>query len=238
MPAWNPVMERPEFDDYAKDYRSLHADNVRISGEDPDFFASYKVFDTARFITSLGFRKDLRILDFGAGIGNSIPFFKEFLPNAVLTCTDVSTNSLQMAMQSFPGAADFAHFDGSRLPFDDHSFEVVFAACVFHHIPEQDQPCLLEEIYRVLTSGGLFMVFEHNPYNPLTVRAVNSCPFDVNAKLITARSFRKALVKAGFCSINVKYRIFFPHVLRHFRFLEAGLGGVPLGAQYYLAGRK
>lgn len=231
-------MEKPEFDDYAEDYRSLHAENIRISGEAPDFFASYKIADTARLVAGLGFRENLKILDFGAGIGNSLPFFREFLPRAALTCTDVSENSLQKAMQDFPGMAEFAHFDGVELPFDDNTFEVVFASCVFHHIPEEDQPRLLREIHRVMAKDGAFIVFEHNPYNPLTVRAVNTCPLDVNAKLLTAKAFKRALLDAGFQSIKLKYRIFFPHILRHFRFLEAGLGGVPLGAQYYLAGRK
>ena len=42
------------------------------------------------------------------------------------------------------------------------------------------------ELKRVLRAGGACVIFEHNPLNPLTVQAVNTCPFDENAVLIKA----------------------------------------------------
>ena len=41
-------MDDAEFDRFADDYRSLHAANIRASGETPEFFAEYKVRDVAR----------------------------------------------------------------------------------------------------------------------------------------------------------------------------------------------
>ena len=43
---------------------------------------------------------------------------------------------------------------------------------------------------------------------------------------------------AGFPDASVKYRIFFPHFLRALRPLEPRLTWLPLGAQYYVLGRK
>ena|GEM_PF-5345981 len=68
--------------------------------------------------------------------------------------------------------------------------------------------------------------------NPLTVRAVNTCEFDVNAKLITARNLKQACLDAGFSDVAVRFRIFFPHMLAKLRPLEKYLTHVPLGAQY------
>ncbi len=203
-------MEQAEFDKFAEEYRNLHRSNIKASGEDPEFFAEYKVKDTAGLIRELGLPKDARGLDFGTGIGNSIPYFAQHLPDCALTCLDVSNKSLDIAKERFPGSAEFVCFDGHTIPFDDDTFDFAFSACVFHHIPRDSQSLLLEELFRVLRPGGLFVVFEHNPYNPLTVRAVNTCPFDENAVLISVSSLKKRIVNAGFSEIAHKYRIFFP----------------------------
>ncbi len=56
---------------------------------------------------------------------------------------------------------------------------------------------MLRELHRITRQGGLIAVFEHNPLNPLTVHAVNTCSFDANAKLILARDLARRLRAAG-----------------------------------------
>ena len=153
-----------------------------------------------------------------------------------MTCVDVSVASLRIAARRFPSEADFVAFDGGRLPFADGVFDCVFSACVFHHIESTLHVGLLAELRRVLRPGGLVMIFEHNPLNPLTVHAVNTCPFDENATLIRAGLFRRRLISAGFTGAAARFRIFFPHALRVLRPLERRLKWLPLGAQYYVFG--
>jgi hypothetical protein len=83
----------------------------------------------------------------------------------------------------------------------------------------------------------MLCLFEHNPLNPLTRHAVNTCPFDENAVLIGAPTMRRRVHEAGFGNARVKYRIFFPHFLRTLRPLEPKLTWLPLGAQYYVVAR-
>ena len=40
-------MDEAEFDKFADEYRGLHAANIRLSGEEPEYFAEYKVVDIA-----------------------------------------------------------------------------------------------------------------------------------------------------------------------------------------------
>jgi SAM-dependent methyltransferase len=228
-------MQKAEFDKFADEYHAQHSKNISVSGESPEFFAEYKIADVAEHCAASALLPK-RILDFGAGIGNAVPYFRKYFSSASLTCVDVSEKSLAIGAERFPNGAEFVPFDGQKLPFPDQSFEVAFAACVFHHIEHEKHLGLLKELRRVTTHGGLLAIFEHNPYNPLTVRAVNTCEFDTNARLIKAADFSAAVRAAGFSKIAVKYRIFFPGFLRQLRPLEQFLGWVPLGAQYCVYG--
>ena len=230
-------MDEVEFDKFADEYRDLHAANIKLSGEDPEYFAEYKVIDIA---TELAREHSVArtVLDFGAGVGYSVPFFSRHLPTARVTCLDVSRKSLELGAARHGAAAEFRHFDGRQIPYADSSFDVALASCVFHHIPHDEHVALLAEICRVLTPGGRLFVFEHNPLNPLTRHAVNTCVFDEHARLILAPRMRRRALDAGFAVADVRYRIFFPRALRRLRPLEAQLTWLPLGAQYYVAARK
>jgi SAM-dependent methyltransferase len=230
-------MDEVEFDKFAEEYRSLHAANIRLSGEDPEYFAEYKVADIAAELERSG-AAARKALDFGAGVGYSVPFFARHVPSARVTCLDVSRKSLEVGAARFGAAAEFTHFDGRTIPFPDGTFDVALASCVFHHIPHAEHVALLAEIRRVLQPQGALFVFEHNPLNPLTRHAVNTCEFDEHAELILAPAMRRRVLAAGFAAADVRYRIFFPHALRRLRLLEPKLTWLPLGAQYYVAARK
>ena len=230
-------MQKAEFDKFADEYYVLHQKNIRLSGEDPEFFAEYKIRDVFELIMNQS-HKPQYILDFGAGIGTSVPHFRRFFPDTSLTCLDVSEKSLEVGRTRFPGLADFQLFDGIRIPSPDNTFDLVFAACVFHHIPHSEHITLLREWLRVLKPGGTAVIFEHNPLNPLTVNAVNTCPFDENAELIRGTLFREEMQKAGFQNVGLRYRLFVPGALRVLRPLERWLLWCPLGAQYFVYSTK
>ncbi len=228
-------MKQSEFDKFAHEYAELHRANIAASGEGPEYFAEYKIRDLRDLCATAGHGGlPGRILDFGAGIGASVEHIRRYFPAAQLTCVDVSVASLRIAAQRVPGAAEFVAFDGSRLPFADGSFDCVFSACVFHHIEPALHVGLLAELRRVLRPGGLIMIYEHNPLNPLTVQAVRTCPFDENAILMRAGTLKRRLVDAGFTGATARYRLFFPRALGLLRPLEQWLKLLPLGAQYYV----
>ena len=233
-------MDEAEFDKFADEYDAMHTASIAVSGEGPDYFAEYKVRDIAREYDrhSGPASASPRVLDFGSGNSGSAPFVHRHLPRAQLTCVDVSRHSLALAEKRFPSLAQFVHFDGMHIPFPAEHFDIAYSACVFHHIDHAEHVSLLKELRRVLRPGGSLFVFEHNPYNPLTVHVVNSCPFDKNARLIRGATMKQRLGAAGFASIKIRYRIFFPHALRIMRPLEAALAWLPLGGQYYALARK
>lgn len=233
-------MSEAEFDKFADEYYALHAAGLAVSGEGPEYFSEYKIRDIVREYEQ-HFRQvnsSVKILDFGAGIGGSVPYVRKHFSSAQLTCLDLSQRSLEVAEKRFPSLAQYVHFDGTRIPFPADHFDIAYAMCVFHHIDHAEHIPLLRELRRVIRPGGSLFVFEHNPYNPLTVRVVNSCPFDENAKLIRGADMKQQLLAAGFKSAKIRYRIFFPHLLRALRPLEMALAWLPMGGQYYALALK
>jgi ubiquinone/menaquinone biosynthesis C-methylase UbiE len=229
-------MDEQEFDRFAEDYTRLHQQSIRVTGEDVDFFAAYKVQDMREVWLGAEGSEPHDILDFGGGVGASAPHLSRLFPKAQITIADVSRRSLEMAESRGVVRVSTRHFDGKTLPFDDASFDMALAACVFHHIDRNAHVASMAEIRRVLRRGGRLMLFEHNPWNPLTRRAVNTCPFDLNAVLITAPELKRRMEAAGFASVSTAYRIFFPNLLKSLRPLEAYMTWLPLGAQYRCVG--
>ena len=230
-------MDLSEFDRFADEYRDIHRANIAVTGEAPEYFANYKV-DLVRATASahgLGVR---RILDFGSGIGNSVPAFGRCFPAAGLTCADVSQRSLDLAASRFPDLEAGMKIAGSRVPAADRAFDLSFSACVFHHIAPEEHVAWLRELHRVTRPGGLLSVFEHNPLNPLTRHAVNTCPFDVNARLIGAGRLAGLCSQAGWQRPRVRYHLFFPRALAALRPLERWLSLIPLGAQYSVTAER
>ena len=226
-------MAKAEFDSYADTYYEEHKKNIEITGEAPEYFAEYKIADLAHHLskthTSCG-----RITDFGSGIGNSIPYFRRYFPGAALSCADVSAQSIQLAKDRFPGEETFLLIDGENISIDDASQDVVFSACVFHHISHEYHDQWLKELLRITRPGGVLAIYEHNPFNPLTVRAFNTCPLDKNAHMIRAWTMRRACLMAGWTRARIDFRLFFPRALAYLRPLERRLGWLGLGAQYRL----
>lgn len=233
-------MNEAEFDQFADEYHAMHTKGIAASGEGPEYFSEYKIKDIAKAVsrpdgtTAAG----LKLLDFGAGTGNSVPFVTKHFPTASLTCLDLSQRSLDLAEKRFPGQAAYVRFGGDSIPFDDDHFDIAFAMCVFHHIDHSQHVQTLGELRRVIRPGGHLFVFEHNPLNPLTVRVVNQCPFDANARLIGAKDMKKRLLDAGFVNAKASYRVFFPRALRPMRATEPWLTWLPLGGQYFAHSTK
>ena len=233
-------MDESEFDKFADEYYAIHASNIAISGEEPAYFAEYKIRDLARAYLAKEPPRTGRIsiLDFGAGVGTSVPFMRKYLPLSEITCLDISRKSLAIGQARWGEHARFLHFDGEKIPLRDASMDVVFVACVFHHIADREHIRLLREFHRVLIPGGMAFIFEHNPSNPVTRRAVKTSPLDDNAKLISARAMKANLKAAAFSGIQIRYRVFFPSALRALRPLEKWMMWLPLGAQYYAFAAK
>ena len=83
------------FDDYADSYCRDLQEQETIYGffaSNRDYFIKYKIDLLALNIDT----QPKTILDFGCGIGLSLPYFKNNFPKANISATDISESSLSM----------------------------------------------------------------------------------------------------------------------------------------------
>ncbi len=224
------------FDRYASTYADTVNSAIRASGENSDFFARLKAELVRR---ALGTGSPRRILDFGCGVGNTSQALADVFPSACVIGCDASRESINAAHRAAPPGSRRLRFilhgrDG--LPLSDSSIDVAFSSCVFHHIDTSSRAAWLGELRRVLVTKGPFFLFEHNPYNPLTLRVVKACPFDAGVQLLRPPYAIQIIRSAGFRVDRVRYYFFFPRPLRKLRSVEAYLDWLPMGGQYYVVG--
>lgn len=220
-----------EFDAFAGDYEDQVDSAVAFSGKGAAFFNEVK----ARQLIKLAATAGERILDAGCGTGMTHPLLTAH--GLKVTGIDVSSKLLERAASANP-ACSYQHFDGGDFPFGDASFDVTYATCVLHHVPPDQWQHFVAEMHRVTRPGGLVAIFEHNPANPLTRRVVANCPMDANAVLLS-RSQAVALLRAAGCEpVTGGFLLFTPFAGPFFRWLDRILATIPLGAQYWVAGRK
>ena len=221
-----------EFDKFADKYLADHTENIKISGEDPAYFARYKIDELRRIWSARGYREPQSVLDFGSGIGASLPHLSHAFPGAALTAFDVSARSLEIARHSHGAIADFVQGE-SLDALGARTFDLIFTSCVFHHVDADQHVGLLGRLHQSLAPDGIAIIFEHNPINPVTRYIVATCPFDENAVLLSARTLKARQRAAGFRRIETHYTGFFPGPLARLRVMEPSLSWCPIGAQYY-----
>jgi len=225
-----------EFDKFADAYSAQHAENLAITGERPEYFARAKAKALRDAVTRFGLAEPATLLDFGSGVGASLPFLREEFPGAGIAAFDVSRRSLEHARERFGDIAEYICAK-SLDALHGRRFDVIYAACVFHHIPPDLRDGIFAQLRDLLAPGGMMIVFEHNPLNPVTRRIVRNCPFDENASLVRAGTLAAQQRRAGFADVRVRYTGFFPHALRALRPLEASLRFLPIGAQFFTTAR-
>ena len=219
------------FDAYKDIYTETIDESLAFTGISADFFTRVKagyILDLAR--ERFGFSDKLSALDVGCGVGN---YHELLAPSFGKFCgVDVSSKSIEVARRrGLPASYDT--YDGETLPYDAGQFDVVFAICVLHHVPPPRWSAFASEMRRVLKPGGLGLIFEHNPRNPLTMRVVNSCPFDVDAVLLRSETAEALLSAAGFKQVESRYILSIPAANTLLRRVDRLFSSLHLGAQYY-----
>lgn len=223
-----------EFDTYARSYETLHAASIKASGYDPSYFDQQKIRELHR-IAGKQYQGAFNLLNFGCGIGKSEPYIRHYFEQCNIHSADTSGESLKRAAErnkelniTFHHITTLEQFNPGPL------FDIIFVANVFHHIPADQHIPTLKKLKTLLSEQGRLFVFEHNPWNPLTRRAFNTCEFDKGCTMIASTLFKTMTRESGFSNIEVNYTLFFPKILKRLVPLEKYMTKLAAGAQYYV----
>ncbi|HEV8608240.1 MAG TPA: class I SAM-dependent methyltransferase, partial [Tepidisphaeraceae bacterium] len=149
---------------------------------------------------------------------------------------DVSAKSLDVAIAAHASARTQFHLMKDYEP--QSNIDLIFCNGVFHHIPPAERPDAMNYISRCLRPGGLFALWENNPWNPGTRYVMSKIPFDRDAITLSPLTSRRMLKRANFQLLRTDFRFYFPRFLKFLRPLEILGLKFPLGSQYLVLGRK
>lgn len=130
-------------------------------------FESFVAMENAYVMQELGDIKGKRILDVGAGLGESSVYFS-------LKGADVYFNDISPKMGEF--AEKLATKHGVKLNFliapierlelHKEFFDIIYCANLIHHVPEQDQDSWIKTMSESLKPGGVLVTSDPLRYNP------------------------------------------------------------------------
>lgn len=225
-----------EFDSYQGHYAETVDMALGVPGFKVDFFTRVKVDYLLDILTEdIGDPSTLKILDVGCGVGVYHTYLSERVEK--LNGVDVSEASIIRARETHKNVS-YESYSGERLPYEDDTFDAAVTICVMHHVPPLLWANFMSEMTRVVKSGGVTVVFEHNPFNPLTLKIVDRCPFDADAVLLKPKQTCELMEHANLTNVTRRYIFNLPAANKALRWADRLFSRFPTGAQYYCKGRK
>lgn len=223
------------FDRVSGTYDAELARGLSLTGEERDFYARGRIAWLARCLGQWNLCPR-HILDFGCGIGDTAPLLLEAFGAQTVLGVDPSSGLLETARRENGNASVSFVELGEFAPAGD--IDLAYCNGVFHHVAPAQRPATVRLVRRALRPGGIFALWENNPWNPGTRLIMSRVPFDRDAILLWPSETRRLLRAEGFEILATSYRFIFPSFLRALRPAENWLAGWALGGQYQVLARQ
>lgn len=136
-----------------------------IEGEHARKLYPYVVYEVTAAIVDVAAP---RLLDLGCGTGALAERVFDEVPDARLTCVDLSPRMVAAAQNRLGNHAEVALSDVECLPFRDSSFDAAWCNDSFHHYPDPERATF--QMWRVLAPGGTLVIGD--AWQPAPARAI------------------------------------------------------------------
>jgi ubiquinone/menaquinone biosynthesis C-methylase UbiE len=133
------------YESFRMDYRNYYND-----GRDT---ALWLVQELSHYASST----NLKILDWGCGPARVVRHLPELLPHAKIVASDYNEQTVSWCKTHVHGVEFVKNSVSPPLPFHDQSFDIIYALSVFTHLSLENHYRWREEIYRLLSPGGIFL---------------------------------------------------------------------------------
>ena len=211
------------FDDFSSEYENKILKSFGKIDNDVSYYHSGKAKVAKR---ELNYNPN-KILDFGCGVGSMLKFLKDNFGQSKFYAYDESIKSLEILKSIYPDVNCIYNLNTIE------KFDLIILSNVVHHIKSVDRNNVFKKIYNLLDDNGRLLIFEHNPYNPITLKIVANCEFDADAELIKKKDLVNFFVKNNFKLQKSGYIHFFPSKLKILFNIERYLKWLFLGTQYF-----
>ncbi len=151
-----------------RDYWNQHIHDLEITKHPvgtPGFFADLDQYHFEKLhhlprLVDFEACRGKRVLEVGCGAGTDLVRFAR--GGAIVTGVDLSRSAIALATRNFEQQglpADLREADGEHLPFEDESFDLVYAHGVVQYTTDSQR--VVDECHRVLKPGGeaVFQVY-------------------------------------------------------------------------------
>jgi SAM-dependent methyltransferase len=129
-------------------------------------FEAPTAVENRAILALMGDLKGKRLLDIGAGLGESSVYFA--LQGAEVTAVDISPGMVDcaVALGKLHGVTiNGVVQPGESLDVPKNYFDIVYVANTLHHVTDKDR--MFEQIRRALKRGGRFFSYDPICYNPV-----------------------------------------------------------------------
>ncbi len=236
-------MTRNIFDQVAQDYEKIHNQSLPPGVQSESFITQRAAYAAQWILSKIG-AGEFSYLDFGCGNGRMLKYLLESDRLRPLLNTgqlrlfgfDTSADSLNEARTLLNDSSVTLVENWGQLP-QELCFDLVLTCHVFHHIPPKERPRAATALYQRMKPGASLVIFEQNPMNPITRVLVRTCPFDKDARLLTAAATRNLFLQNSFHLLETAYiNLLPPQWLKNDRLaaIEKKLLSFPIGAQYWM----
>ncbi|HEX3989721.1 MAG TPA: class I SAM-dependent methyltransferase [Acetobacteraceae bacterium] len=237
------MTQKAEFDAHADGYDAGMDNKLKaLTGGSADDFVAVKVHWLLRRWPELRSNAAWSILDYGCGAATLLRLLRAAGIPGRLTGTDVSSGMLREAARIWPAdqpppGLQIQNGAATGLPSD--SFDLALISAVLHHVPVPGRNEVYAELQRVLRPDGRLVVFEHNPWNPITSYVVAHTPIDRGAILLPPPEVTASLTAGGWRDIRTSHLMFLPPRLGLVATAaERMFGWLPIGGQYAVTACK
>lgn len=196
-----------EFHDLWAKGTSLEAIRVR------EAFESITAPENRLILAQMGPLNGKRILDVGAGLGESSVYFA--LQGAEVTATDLSPAMLETAQRLaalHQVNIECVQSPAEHLKVPEGAFDFVYAANVLHHVAHKR--AMLQSMSRALKPGGRFFSIDPLAYNPV-INVYRNMASDVRTRDEAPLRFSDTKLAGEFFT-NVEHREFWVATLALF----------------------
>jgi len=168
-------------------------------------FESFVAFENNYVIRELGDLKGKKILDVGAGLGESSVYFA--LKGAEVYYNDISPKMGEFAEKlaaRYKTRLNYLIAPIERLEVHKEFFDIIYCANLIHHVPPQDQEGWIRTMSEALKPGGILVTIDPLRYNPAIniyrnraekVRTVDEMPVGFDILDIYRRYFKNVTHK-------------------------------------------